>query len=83
MDKSLSANAGDTGSTPELGRFLMPRSNYTCVPQLLKTVSPGACALKQEKLPQEKPEHLTEEETLLTATRESPHTAMKTQRDEN
>ena len=32
---SLPANAGDTGSSPGLGGSHMPRSNWTCEPQLL------------------------------------------------
>ena len=33
--KNPSANAGDTGSSPGLGRSHMPRSNEACAPQLL------------------------------------------------
>ena len=33
--KNLPANAGDTGSSPGLGRSHMPWSNYTHEPQLL------------------------------------------------
>ena len=33
--KNLSANAGDTGSSPGLGRSHMPRSNWAREPQLL------------------------------------------------
>ena len=50
--KNPPARAADTGSIPGPGRFHMLWSNYTCVPQLLKTVLPEACALQQEKLPQ-------------------------------
>ena len=32
---SLPASAGDTGSSPGLGRSHMPRSNWACKPQLL------------------------------------------------
>ena len=32
---NLPANAGDTGSSPGLGRSHMPRSNWACEPQLL------------------------------------------------
>ena len=35
VDKNLLANAGDMGSIPSPGRFLMPWSNKACVPQLL------------------------------------------------
>ena len=59
---SLSANSGDTGSIPDLGRFCMPQDNEACAPQLLnqssrvqelqllKTTHIGTCALKQERL---------------------------------
>ena len=33
--ESLPASAGDTGSSPGLGRSHMPRSNWACEPQLL------------------------------------------------
>ena len=33
--KNLPANAGDTGSSPSLGRSHMPRSNWAREPQLL------------------------------------------------
>ena len=35
MVKNLPANAGDTGSSPGLGRSHMPRSNWAREPQLL------------------------------------------------
>ena len=35
MVESLPANAGDTGSSPGLGRSHMPRSNWAHEPQLL------------------------------------------------
>ena len=41
VDKNPSANAGDTGSTPDPGRFHMPRSNKTDAPQLLSQWSRG------------------------------------------
>ena len=57
--KNLPANAGDTGSSPGLGRSHMPRSYEACAPQLL---SPHAAtteahmtrarAPQQEKPPQ-------------------------------
>ena len=64
MVKNLPANAGDTGSTPDLGRSHMPRSNESCVPQLvglcsraqelklLRAAGRRACTLQQEKPPQ-------------------------------
>ena len=33
--ENLPANAGDTGSSPGLGRSHMPQSNWACEPQLL------------------------------------------------
>ena len=33
--ENLPANAGDTGSSPGLGRSRMPRSDWACEPQLL------------------------------------------------
>ena len=58
VDKSLSANAGDTGSIPDLGRFRMPWSNQARLPQLLspraastETHAPGPCAPQEEKPP--------------------------------
>ena len=33
--ENLPANAGDTGSSPGLGRFHMPRNNWAHEPQLL------------------------------------------------
>ena len=35
MVENLPANAGDTGSSPGLGRSHVPRSNYARAPQLL------------------------------------------------
>ena len=35
MVENLPANAGDTGSSPGLGRSHMPRSNWACEPQIL------------------------------------------------
>ena len=45
--KNPPANAGDTGSTPNLGRFHVPWSNKACA-QLLKPMCPRAHALQQE-----------------------------------
>ena len=56
VDKNPSANAGDTGSIPDPGRFHMPQSNEARVPQLLsphaaitEDHAPRACAPQQEK----------------------------------
>ena len=37
--KNPPANAGDTGSSPGLGRSHMPQSNEACAPQLLSLCS--------------------------------------------
>ena len=46
--ENLPANAGDTGSSPGLGRSHMPWSNWASEPQLLSLAS-GACAPQQER----------------------------------
>ena len=64
VGKNPPANAGDTGSIPNLRRSHMPQSNQAHTPQLLrlcsrageplllKSTHPRANALQQEKLPQ-------------------------------
>ena len=56
--KNPPANAGDTGSSPALGRSYMPQSNKACEPQLLspcattiEACAPIAHAPQQEKPP--------------------------------
>ena len=85
MVESLPANAGDTGSSPGLGRSHMPRSDWAREPQLLSlrvwslwggaVLVRGPCtAMKSEEwLP-----HRGEEWPPLAATRESPRTKTKT-----
>jgi len=63
--KNLPANAGDMGSTLDPGESHMPRSSEANMPQLLSLCSrtrelqilkptyPRACALQQEKPPQQ------------------------------
>ena len=46
--ENLPANAGDTGSSPGLGRSHMPRSSWAREPQLLSLRS-RACAPQQER----------------------------------
>ena len=48
VDKDVSANAGDVGSIPGLGRFRMPRSNKTWTPQLLSPCPQGTLAVITE-----------------------------------
>ena len=45
---SLPANAGDTGSSPGLGRSHMPRSNYAREPQLLSLRVWSLCSATRE-----------------------------------
>ena len=91
MVKNPPANTGDTGLTPGPGRSHMPRSNKTCVPQLLSLSSRARQPqlLKPTRLEpvlrnkrshcNEKTAHHNEEQPQLTATRESPCAATKTQ----
>ena len=62
MVKNPPANAGDTGSSPGLGRPHMPRNNYARVPELLKPVhlEPVPCCIKRSHH-NEKPAHRNEE----------------------
>ena len=68
MVENLPANAGDTGSSPGLGRSHMPRSNWAREPQLLSLhvwslcpATGGAVIVKG----------------LCTAMKSGPRTAMK------
>ena len=46
--ENLPANAGDTGSSPGLGRSHMPRSNLACEPQLLSLHIWSLCSATRE-----------------------------------
>ena len=46
--ESLPANAGDTGSSPGLGRSYMPRSNWAREPQLLSLHVWSLCSATRE-----------------------------------
>ena len=46
--ENLPANAGDTGSSPGLGRFHMPRSNWAREPQLLSLHVWSLCSATRE-----------------------------------
>ena len=48
MVGSLPATAGDTGSSPGLGRSHMPRSNYAREPQLLSLRVWSLCSATSE-----------------------------------
>ena len=55
--ENLPANAGDTGSSPGLGRSHMPWSNWAHAPQLLspRATTTEACMPRAQALQQEKP----------------------------
>ena len=46
--QSLPANAGDTGSSPGLGRSHMPQSNWACEPQILSLRVWSLCSATRE-----------------------------------
>ena len=46
--ENLPANAGDTGSSPGLGRSHMPQSNEACEPQLLSLRVWSLCSATRE-----------------------------------
>ena len=48
MVENLPANAGDTGSSPGLGRSHMPQSNYAREPQLLSLRVWSLCSATRE-----------------------------------
>ena len=48
MVENLPANAGDTGSSPGLGRSHMPRSNWVHEPQLLSLHIWSLCSATRE-----------------------------------
>ena len=48
MVENLPANAGDTGSSPGLGRSHMPWSSWACEPQLLSLHVWGLCSATRE-----------------------------------
>ena len=48
MVENLPANAGDTGSNPDLGRSHMPRSNWAREPQLLSLRVWSLCSATRE-----------------------------------
>ena len=66
--------AGDIGSIPGPGRFLMPRATKSCVPQPVNCATPAprrrVHALKQEKM-KSRP-HSLHLKTLSTATNNQP-----------
>ena len=77
--KNLPANAGDTGSSPGLGRSHMPGSDRARETQLLSLRVWSLCSATGEATTVERPAHHDEEWPPLAATGESRRTEMKTQ----
>ena len=76
---SLPANAGDTGSSPGLGRSHMPWSNWAREPQLLSLRVWSLCSAPREAAIVRGPRTAMKSGPPLAATRESPRTETKTQ----
>ena len=76
--ENLPASTGDMGSSPDLGRSHMPRSNWAREPQLLSLRVWSLCSATRGH-DCERPVHHDEEWPPLAATRESPRTETKTQ----
>ena len=76
--ENLPANAGDTGSSPGLGRSHMPRSSWAREPQLLSLRVWSLCSRNKRGRDSERPAHRDEEWRPLATTRESPRTETKT-----
>ena len=80
MVENLPANnAGDTGSSPGLGRSHVPRSGWAREPQLLSLRVWSLCFATREAAIVKRPVHRDEEWPPLAATRGSPRTETKTQ----
>ena len=77
--KNLPVNAGDTDSIPGPGRSHMPLGNQALVMQLLKPgrLEPRLCNRRSHG--NEEPKHRSEEQPVLSTTRECPCASMKTQ----
>ena len=73
------ASAGDTGSSPGLGRSHMPRSSWAREPQLTEPARLEPVLRNKRGRDSERPAHRDEEWPPLAATRESPRTETKTQ----
>ena len=79
MVENLPANAGDTGSSPGLGRSHMPRSNWAREPQITEPARLEPVLRSGRGRDSERPAQRDEEWSPLATTRESPRTEMKTQ----
>ena len=80
--ENLPANAGDTGSSPGLGRSHMPRSSWAREPQIAEPARLEPVPRDGRGRDRERPAHRNEERSPhrdeewppLAANRESPHT---------
>ena len=72
-------SAGDTGSSPGLGRSHMPRSNWAREPQLLSLRVWSLCSATRGAAIMKRPAHRDEAWPPPAATRGSPRTETKTQ----
>ena len=77
--ENLPTNAGDTGSSPGLGRSHIQRSDQAREPQLLGLRIWSLCSATKRGHDSERPAHRNEKWPPLAATRESPRTETKTQ----
>ena len=79
MVENLPANAGNTGSSPDLGRSHMPWSNWAREPQFTEPAHLEPVLRNKRGRDSERPAPRNEERPPLAATRESPRTETKTQ----
>ena len=79
MVENLPANAGDTGSSPGLGRSCMPWSNWAREPQIAEPARLEPVLRNERGRDSERPAQRDEEWSPLATARESPRTETKTQ----
>ena len=77
--ENLPANAGDTGSSPGLGRSHMPRSNQAHEPQLLGLRNWSLCSATREAAIVRGPRTVMKSGPRLPQLEKSPRTETKTQ----
>ena len=79
MVENLPANAGDTGSSPGLGRSHMPRSLIALRATIAEPARLEPLLRNKTGCDSERPAHHDEEWPPLATTRESPRTETKSQ----
>ena len=77
--ESLPASAGDTGSSPGLGRSHMPWSGWACEPQLLSLRVWSLCSATREAAMVRGPHTAMKSGSCLPQLEESPRAETKTQ----